>query len=82
MPNRREVAAALMGLSDKDIEKVRDFIDSLKTRSPEPCAGSAEAVSRAVGAWWMTPEETRQFLRDIEVMRHREDAERALPSEC
>ncbi len=46
-----------------------------------PPPGSLAAVRRAVGTWWMSPDQTRRFLKDVMEMRHREDAERALPPE-
>ena len=79
MTDKTRVLEAVDGLSRQDLEQVIRFIDSLKSQRRQPPPGSVEAVLRAAGTWWMSPDETRQFLIAVEEMRHQEDAERAIP---
>jgi hypothetical protein len=79
MSSKSDLAQAVENLSDKEAEKVLGFIDALKKERAEPRLGSAEAVLRAAGSWWMTSEETRRFLIEIDEMRHAEDPHRAIP---
>lgn len=79
MPDKRKVLETVNGLSDGDAGKVMDFIESLKQPEATPKPGSVDAVLRAAGTWWMTPQETQRFLKEVEELRHNEDVGRAVP---
>ncbi len=79
MSSKSELVQAVKDLSDKEAEKVLGFIDAIKKERAEPRPGSPEAVLRAAGSWWMTADETRRFLIEIDEMRHAEDPHRAIP---
>ncbi len=79
MTDKTRVPDALQDLSETELRAVAEFVESLRHKTTAPRPGSPEAVLRAAGSWWMTPDETRQFLNEVEEIRHREDADRAVP---
>ena len=79
MTEKARVTDAVQQLSDGEIERVSQFIESLRKNRSCPPVGSVEAVRRAVGSWWMSPDETAHFLDELERMRHVKDADRAVP---
>ena len=79
MPDKRKVLETVNGLSDQDTDKVMGFIESLKRPEARPKPGSVDAVLRTAGTWWMTPQETERFLKEVEELRHNENTQRAVP---
>ncbi len=79
MSDLMKVAKELRGLSDEELREVLEFIAGLKRKRTEPKRGSVDAIMRAIGCWWMTPEETEQFLREVEEKRHMDNPKNDLP---
>lgn len=79
MSDVTKVVEEAQELTDEEVQQLLDFIAELKRKRREPKRGSVDAIMRAVGCWWMTPEETEQFLHEIEELRHMEDPERDIP---
>jgi hypothetical protein len=81
MADRSSLIDAVGNLSADECDQVMSFIDKLRNERVAPRPGSVEAVLKTAGTWWMTREETEQFLSTIQEMRRVEDSRRGLPVE-
>ncbi len=81
MGDYEEMIEALSSLSQEQVREVLDYIGRLKSNGSDAKPGSVDAVQRAVGSWWMNPEETEAFLREIDETRAVGEPDRDLPPE-
>ena len=63
----------LRALSEEDLQRVLQFIESLRGQQmPRPQQGSAEVLLAHAGAWAFAPGELESLLADLECLRQLE----------
>lgn len=81
MTTRAKLIQSLNGLSEAELERVLDFLNTLEPGEPRPQRGSAAAVLRAAGSWWMKPQDTTRFLQELCALRDADIGRHAIPPE-